>query len=214
MPTSEIKPVALALAAATGATAVSLDELGGEELVELDVSGWDADAVAEALAPLVDGRIPGSDATGYLTELTLVHRLATHFEGAAPGWPGDVAQLRDGLADQVRRDLETPWVWDAWGAAVTREDDADRPTVADEVLLWLEEIESAGPGGLPALGAGVHHAGALHTYGYLCSSLWTKYGWKRTRWVGGGIAAAAGIAPGLLRAVPPSGTLELLMLTR
>ena len=206
-PAPERSAIALALTAATGATDVSLDKLGDGEPVELDVSGWSADAVAEALAPLVDGRIPASDAAGYLAELALVHRLAVHFDGAASGWPDDVARLRDALADQVRRDLETPWVWDAWGAAVTREDDADRPTVADEVLRWLEEIESAYPGGLPALGAGVHHAGALHTYGYLCSSLWTKYGWKRTRWVGGGIAAAAGIPPDLLRAVPPSGTL-------
>ena len=206
-PAPERSAIALALTAATGATDVSLDKLGDGEPVELDVSGWSADAVAEALAPLVDGRIPASDAAGYLAELALVHRLAVHFDGAASGWPDDVARLRDALADQVRRDRETPWVWDAWGAAVTREDDADRPTVADEVLRWLEEIESAGPGGLPALGAGVHHAGALHTYGYLCSSLWTKYGWKRTRWVGGGIAAAAGIPPDLLQAVPPSGTL-------
>lgn len=151
-PAPERSAIALALTAATGATDVSLDKLGDGEPVELDVSGWSADAVAEALAPLVDGRIPASDAAGYLAELALVHRLAVHFDGAASGWPDDVARLRDALADQVRRDRETPWVWDAWGAAVTREDDADRPTVADEVLRWLEEIESSGPGRLPALG--------------------------------------------------------------
>jgi len=206
-PAPERSAIALALADATGVTDVSLDELGGGEPVELDVSGWSAEAVAEALAPLVDGRVQPSDAAVYLADLTRVHRLATHFDEAAPDWPDDVAQLRDALADQVKRDLENRWLWDAWGSAVTHEDDADRPTVADEVLRWLDEIESGGVGGSPAPPAGVHHAGALHTYGYLCSSLWTKHGWKRTRWIGGGIAAAAGIPPDLLRPIPPSGTL-------
>ena len=176
--------IADALAAVAGPSLPSdvLDVGDGDgDGVETDVSGWDVAAVVEALAPVVDGRIPVSDAADYVTQLTLVHRMAGCFDATVPGWPEDVVGLRDSLSDQLRRDCEAAWVWDAWASALTREDDADRPTVADGALQWLDEIESTALGRSPDVGPNVHHAGALHTYGYLCSSLWTKYGWKRTR---------------------------------
>ncbi len=207
-PVPDRSAIAAALAAVAGPSAPhDVLDAGHGETVELDVSGWDAAAVAEVLAPVFDGRIPASGAADYVTQLTLVHRMAGCFDANVPGLPEDVVGLRNSLGDQLRRDCEAAWVWDAWASALTREDDADRPTVADGALQWLDEIESAALGRSPDVGQDVHHAGALHTYGYLCSSLWTKYGWKRTRWVGGGIAAAAGVAPALLQAVPPSGTL-------
>ncbi len=176
--------IADALAAVAGPSLPSdvLDVGDGDgDGVETDVSGWDVAAVVEALAPVVDGRIPVSDAADYVTQLTLVHRMAGCFDATVPGWPEDVVGLRDSLSDQLRRDCEAAWVWDAWASALTREDDADRPTVADGALQWLDEIESTALGRSPDVGPNEHHAGALHTYGYLCSSLWTKYGWKRTR---------------------------------
>ncbi len=207
-PVPDRSAIADALAGVAG-TSATLDVLdaGDGETVELDVSGWGVAAVAETLAPVLDGRIPAPDAAGYVAQLNLVHRMADCFEAPSHRWSEDVSSLHAALSEQLRRDCEAPWVWDAWASALTREDDADRPTVAEGVLRWLDEIESTALGSSPDAGQDVHHAGALHTYGYLCSSLWTKYGWKRTRWVGGGIAAAAGVAPALLQPVPPSGTL-------
>ena len=193
--------------AAVGGTYATLDVLdaGDGEAAELDVSGWDVAAVAEALAPVLDGRIPDTDAVDYVAQLNLVQRMADCFDVSSLRWLVDVSGFHDALSDQLRQDCQSPWVWDAWASALTREDDADRPTVAEGVLRWMDEIEAAALVRSPGSGTGadVHHAGALHTYGYLCSSLWTKYGWKRTRWVGGGIAAAAGIAP-----APPAGAAD------
>lgn len=163
--------------------------------------------ITEVLAPLVDRRIPVKQAPSYLHTLRLLHRMATHLDGDDPTPPSDVVGLQAALTDQLRRDGTTPWVWDAWAIAACSEDDAERPTVSARVLEWLEETETAARRTLTPNPDATHHAGALHTNGYLCSSLWTKHGWKRTRWIGGGIAAAAGIDQALLQPRPPSGTL-------
>ena len=175
--------------------------------LSLDVTDWGPAEIAEVLAPLADGRIPKDESAEYLASVSLVHRLATRLDDDDRTLEPDVAQLHGALGDQLRRDCASSWVWEAWADAACAEDDAARPTVSTRTLEWLGGIETAAGRPPPADPSAIHHAGALHTYGYLCSSLWTKYGWKRTRWVSGAVAAAAGIDHGLLQPVPRSGTL-------
>lgn len=193
--------------AAIAVRPVLLSELGAGKVLEIEVAGWLPEEVAEVLAPIVDQRIRVDDAAAYLSGVDRLHRLVIALDSDDQVLSADVAELHAVLGDQLRRDCETSGVWDSWGIAACMEDDAERPTVSPCTLDWLTQIE-AGAGRSPdADPRGSHHAGALHTYGYLCSSLWTKYGRKRTRWVGGNIAVAAGVDAALLQPVPRSGTL-------
>lgn len=204
-PSPDLSAIGSAIAAITG-KATSLEEIVPDSTVSLIVTGWSPEEIAELIAPLADRRI-AVDAAAYLDGVSALHRLATHLDGDDLTPDPRLVALQDALADQLRRDCAVPEVWNAWAVAAWAEDDAERPTISARTLRWLTRIQDAAGVAATHDASVAHHAGALHTYGYLCSSLWTKYGWKRTRWVGGGIAAAAGVDPTLLQPVPPSGTL-------
>ncbi len=206
---AEVAAVEAAVARVTGRP-TALAELGdGHGTVTFDRTRPVEQAVlevAELIAPLGDGRIDGARAAEHLATIDALRRLAGALDAPGAAWTPDAVAMRDALTAQLRGDTSTPWIWGAWGSAAVQEHDADEPTVSPGVLRWLDDTE--GRGGGPALGQGAtHHAGALHTYGYLCSGLATTYGWKRTRWVGGGVAAATGIDPALLMPRPATGTL-------
>lgn len=171
---------------------------------------WVTRETAEVLGPLADQRVPSAQTGEYLTQIMRLRQLAVHLDDADLPPSVNVTELQDALTAQLRRDRATAWVWDSWGIAATIQKDASDPTVPSGVLRWLDQVEAVSSEPTTSNRQHemtTHHAGSLHTYGYLCSTVETDYGWKRTRWIGGGIAAAAGIDPSLLLPVPSSGTL-------
>ncbi len=90
---------------------------------------------------------------------------------------------------------------DQWGKSVNFDELAKKQIVPDAALKLIAEI-CRFPMEPPAF-----HAGLLHTYGYLLSTIQTPYGYKRTRWLSPTISQGFGLSPTFLNAFPARGTL-------
>ena len=115
--------------------------------------------------------------------------------------PTAIASAAPALWASVARDAEAKALHAEWGRSRNVDEHEHAPIVDAGILSALgARLGVAGDGE-------VVHAGLQHTYGYLFSTLWTAFGYKRARWVDGELERGLGLAPGLLGPSPPSGTL-------
>lgn len=102
---------------------------------------------------------------------------------------------------QITRDSRHPALLAAWGKSRNVDDNVGATIVPPAIV---EAIGSTA--GVPMRGVNVH-AGLLHTYGYLFSSLQTPYGLKRDRWLSKTLEQGFGLDTQLLSDHPGAGTL-------
>ena len=112
-----------------------------------------------------------------------------------------IASAAPALWAGMARDAKASALHTAWGQSRNVDEHEHAPIVDAGVLSAL-----GAQLGVPGSGE-VVHAGLQHTYGYLFSTLWTAFGYKRARWVDGELERGLGLAPGLLGPSPPTGTL-------
>ena len=105
------------------------------------------------------------------------------------------------LADQIRRDRESPFL-DIWGQSYNTDELENSAIVDRKFLTTIGRIANTN-----IRDGQSYHAGLIHTYGYLFSLLPTKHGYKRERWTQGIIEKGLGIPERCLSPQPPDGTL-------
>lgn len=118
---------------------------------------------------------------------------------------GDAARVLAEAAPKIwrdaARDRAASALHAAWGTSRNFDEHVKASIVAPPILEALGQR-------LGVNGRGeVLHAGLQHTYGYLFSTLWTSFGYKRARWVDGELERGLGLPDGLLGPAPKAGTL-------
>ncbi|MEL7370381.1 MAG: hypothetical protein AAFN74_15795 [Myxococcota bacterium] len=102
---------------------------------------------------------------------------------------------------QIRRTARYPQITALWGTSSNYDEIAKKQIVAPPIMRML-----AAEIGLK-YGRRTFHAGYLHTYGYLFSTLLTPYGLKRDRWLEPTLDERFGFERPTLRIHPHRGTL-------
>ena len=105
------------------------------------------------------------------------------------------------IAEQIRRDTGRGGPLSFWGRS-RNTDELTNTTIVDPAVLQLLSTVAGRP-----VHATRPHAGLQHTYGYLFSTILTKYGFKRDRWTESTIETGFGISPDILSPFPGDGTL-------
>ncbi len=105
------------------------------------------------------------------------------------------------LWSQIEHDAALAPLHAAWGQSVNVDENAHAEVIDHALLAAL-----AARLGVPGSGELVH-AGLQHTYGYLFSTLWTPYGYKRSRWVDGELERGLALPAGVLGPTPHAGSL-------
>lgn len=92
-------------------------------------------------------------------------------------WFGEqVSASRSDLAEMAK-----------WASSTVIDDNVQAPVFNERVFSWLHR------GAAGAFAFPVGHAGLMHVYGYLLSSVQTPYGLKRQRWLTADLANAFGL---------------------
>lgn len=102
---------------------------------------------------------------------------------------------------EIVTDAASPDLFSLWGRSFNFDENAGKTIVAPEIVAAVGRLA-----GVPMRGRAVH-AGLLHTYGYLFSSIKTPYGLKRDRWLSQSLEQGLGLEESLLSDRPHSGTL-------
>lgn len=103
---------------------------------------------------------------------------------------------RDAARDRAARALH-----EAWGTSRNFDEHAKAVIVAPSIAAALGDRLGV------KIEGDVLHAGLQHTYGYLFSTLWTSFGYKRARWVDGALERGLALPVGTLGPKPRAGTL-------
>ena len=103
--------------------------------------------------------------------------------------------------DEIVADAASPDLFTLCGRSFNFDENAGKTIVAPEIVAAVGRLA-----GVPMRGRAVH-AGLLHTYGYLFSSIKTPYGLKRDRWLSQSLEQGLGLEESLLSDRPHSGTL-------
>lgn len=93
------------------------------------------------------------------------------------------------FADQVEGSKSDPAQMALWTSSTVIDDNVQGAVFGPEVFSWIHE---GAPG---SYDFPVGHAGLMHTYGYLLSTVVTPYGLKSQRWLTTDLAEAFGVDP-------------------
>lgn len=105
------------------------------------------------------------------------------------------------LLQQLEQDgLHPEWL-SLWGNSLNWDEGARNLIVKPQIIDSLLELTHA-----PPRQDRIVHAGIMHIYAYLFSTLRTHFGFKRARWVEGEMERGLGLRPGIFSPQPPSGT--------
>lgn len=119
------------------------------------------------------------------TDLTSTARALTPSAVRNP----DPAELAPWLVEQVEASSTDDAQLAMWTSSTVIDDNLQAPVFDKPIFSWLHRGET-GSYKFP-----IGHAGLMHTYGYLLSSVETPYGLKRTRWLTPDLANAFGLDP-------------------
>lgn len=106
------------------------------------------------------------------------------------------------FGQQVEASRSDPAEMAKWALSTVIDDNVQAPIFDERVFSWLHR----GAPGTFAFPIG--HAGLMHTYGYLLSSVETPYGLKRQRWLTDDLANAFGLKPSFF--FPTASTVPLM----
>ncbi|WP_052067843.1 hypothetical protein [Rhodococcoides fascians] len=91
------------------------------------------------------------------------------------------------FGEQVSASRSDPVEMVKWASSTVLDDNVQAPVIDERVFSWLHR-------GVPgAFDFPIGHAGLIHVYGYLLSSVQTPYGRKRSRWLTADLANAFGL---------------------
>lgn len=93
------------------------------------------------------------------------------------------------FGEQVVASRSDPSEMAKWAASTVVDDNVGAPVFDERTFSWLHR-GLADPFRFP-----IGHAGLMHVYGYLLSTVETKYGLKRERWLTTDLANAFGLKP-------------------
>lgn len=82
-----------------------------------------------------------------------------------------------GLLDQIVTDAKDPMLLMFWGESLNFDSNVKKMIVDEKIIADLQGAFGIKNNNLQV------HAGIIHTYGYLFSTLKTPYGYKRERWI-------------------------------
>lgn len=102
---------------------------------------------------------------------------------------GGVGSPASWLADQVAASRTDEVGLSQWTSSTVVDDNVQAPVFDEVTFDWLHRGTSTGAE-FP-----IGHAGLMHTYGYLLSTVATPYGLKRERWLTTDLAMALGEPP-------------------
>ena len=105
------------------------------------------------------------------------------------------------LYNHLKRVPQFPDSLDCWGQSVNEDELTHTQIVPDVAIAAISDLS-----GVPLEGPG-YHAGLLHTYGYLLSTIKTPFGYKRDRWMKRNIERGFGLPTEFLHAFPRRGIL-------
>lgn len=91
------------------------------------------------------------------------------------------------FGEQVTASRSDPAQMAKWASSTVIDDNVQAPVLDERVFSWLHH------GVAGAFGFPIGHAGLMHVYGYLLSSVETPYGLKRLRWLTADLANAFGL---------------------
>ncbi len=106
------------------------------------------------------------------------------------------------FSEQVTASRSDPAEMAKWASSTVIDDNVQAPVLDERVFLWLHH------GVAGAFGFPIGHAGLMHVYGYLLSSVETPYGLKRLRWLTADLANAFGLEPSFF--FPTASTVPLM----
>ncbi|ORI21145.1 hypothetical protein [Rhodococcus sp. 1168] len=108
----------------------------------------------------------------------------------------------DWFGEQVVASRSDPAEMAKWASSTVIDDNVKAPVFDERVFSWLHRGVSDG------LAFPIGHAGLMHVYGYLLSSVETPYGLKRKRWLTADLANAFGLESSFF--FPPASSLPLM----
>ena len=81
------------------------------------------------------------------------------------------------LYNQILKDSKDPYLTMFWGKSLNFDSGAKKQIIADKIIRDLQALFNIKNDNK------IVHAGIMHTYGYLFSTIDTPYGYKRKRWI-------------------------------
>lgn len=88
------------------------------------------------------------------------------------------------LYNQILKDSKDPYITMFWGKSLNFDSGAQKKIVDDKIIEDLQKLFNIKNDNK------IVHAGIMHTYGYLFSTINTPYGYKRKRWIAPTLNAA------------------------
>ncbi|WP_155288554.1 hypothetical protein [Rhodococcoides fascians] len=108
----------------------------------------------------------------------------------------------DWFVEQVLSSRSDPAEMAKWASSTVIDDNVQAPVFNERVFSWLHN------GVAGAFNFPIGHAGLMHVYGYLLSSVETPYGLKRERWLSHDLAKAFGLKPSFF--IPTASAVSLM----
>lgn len=119
-------------------------------------------------------------------------------DGSPIHWDLDAYWFGEQVAESRSDEVEMA----KWASSTVIDDNVQAPVFSERVFSWLHYGVSG------AFDFPIGHAGLMHVYGYLLSSVETPYGLKRQRWLTDDLARALGLKPSFL--FPTASTVPLM----
>lgn len=91
------------------------------------------------------------------------------------------------LYNQILKDSKDPYLPMFWGQSLNFDSGAKKQIVDEKIISDLQALFNIKNDNK------IVHAGVMHTYGYLFSTITTPYGYKRKRWIEPTVSAAFGL---------------------
>ncbi len=106
------------------------------------------------------------------------------------------------MQEILKMDSQRTYMKALWGTSLNRDEFTRSEIVDPKIIAMLsQEVGAPSPDGDRVF------AGIEHTYGYLFSTLETKFGHKRLRWIQGALESGFDLPTGILGPFPAEGTL-------
>ncbi|WP_141215868.1 hypothetical protein [Rhodococcus sp. WWJCD1] len=119
-------------------------------------------------------------------------------DGSPIHWDPDAYWFGEQVAESRSDEVEMA----KWASSTVIDDNVQGPVFSERVFSWLHYGVSG------AFDFPIGHAGLMHVYGYLLSSVETPYGLKRGRWLTADLAKAFGLESSFF--IPTASALPLM----